>query len=43
MEHAKLKDKAVLIGSLWHIQLWAPGAWAGAQGAGEGFFDVIQS
>lgn len=42
MEHARLKDKAILIGSLWHIQLWAPDAWAGAQGAGEGFFDVIQ-
>ncbi len=42
LAHAKIKDKAVLVGAISQIQVWAPELWSATQGAGEGFFDVMQ-
>ena len=43
MEHAGLTDKAVLVGSLWLIQIVSPETWENIEGGGsDGFFDVMQ-
>ena len=43
MEHAGLTDKAVLVGSLWLIQIVSPANWEKIESNGDdGFFDVMQ-
>ena len=43
MEHAGLTDKAVLVGSLWLIQIVSPETWDLIEAGGnDGFFDVMQ-
>lgn len=43
MEHAGLTDKAVLVGSLWLIQIVSPENWEKIESNGDdGFFDVMQ-
>ncbi len=43
MEHGGFRDKIVLVGAFWHIQLWTPEGWE-ALNANENndFFDVMQ-
>jgi len=42
LEHAKIKEKAVLVGAISQIQVWAPELWSATQRGGEEFFDVMQ-
>ena len=42
MDHAGLRDKVVLVGAIWMIQLWTPEKWEASQSsAGSEFYDVM--
>ena len=43
LEHGGLRDKIVLVGAFWHIQLWTPEHWEAAnQDEDNNYFDVMQ-
>ncbi|MBO7147705.1 MAG: hypothetical protein J6W81_08160 [Lentisphaeria bacterium] len=43
LDHGGFKDKIVLAGAFWHIQLWTPERWdALNSGENSDFFDVMQ-
>ena len=43
LDHGGFKDKIVLVGAFWHIQLWTPERWEAAnRDEGNNYFDVMQ-
>ena len=43
LDHGGYKDKIVMVGAFWHIQLWTPERWEAAnQDEDNNYFDVMQ-
>ena len=43
LEHGGFKDKIVMVGAFWYIQLWTPERWEAVNRAeGNDYFDVMQ-
>lgn len=43
LDHGGFRDKIVLVGALWHIQLWTPERWENAnRDENNNYFDVMQ-